>query len=239
MSDSPASWGLAAAIAAGTAAPIDYVDVPYPPDDIILTVPKDALKMPFPQAGGRVMRAPCSYKEQIQVATSLGCCSAIIPWAKAIWLAAPIKQKPVELVANLQQSLLMGTLEDLLRSEDLIDAQMASAMASAGPDAWGRGAMKGWYIDLMMVEQGALTGACNWGFVEPDKGPDHPDQSPGGRHLWSQIDYSQKLYDLVMRWARRISDGSPVDLVELQCTKFPTLAARLRAEYGPAVLPAS
>lgn len=228
--NAPASWGLSDAVAAGVAVP-DYVEVPYEPDDVVLTTLRDALKMPFPQAGGRVMRAPCSYREQIQVARSLGCCSATIEWAKAIWRAAPFKQNPIELVVTDADAEQMGTLEWLVRREDRLDAQMAAAP----PGAWGRGALKGWYVDPMMMEQGPL-GACNWGFVRPSG---VADQSPGGRHDWNQIDYSQVEEDLVLRWARRLSDGSPVDLVELQCRKFPALAARLRAEYGPATIPSA
>lgn len=245
MSDSPTTWGLADACEAGTitTSTIDWVDVPVAEDDLILTVPKDALKIPFPQAGGRVMRAPCSYQEWLRAAKALGCCSLTIAWAKAVWNAAPKKQTPVELVITAADSMQMGTLEWLVRSEDRIDAQCADY----GPDDWGRGAMKEWYIDPMMMEQSPITGCCNWGFVWPEGvkgreklpwGPDHPDQPPGGRHVWTQIDYSQKKYDLALRWARRISDGSPVDLVEVECSKFPALATRLRHEYGTATVPA-
>jgi hypothetical protein len=239
---SPASWGLADAVAAGTLAPVDWVDVPYVPDDVVLTVPADALRIAFPSAGGRVMRAPCSYREQVQVARDLGCVSASVDWARAIWRAAPRKQAPVELVRTPADAQQMGTLAFLVRAEDLRDA----AVTGYSSCDWGRGAMKGWYVDPLMLEQGD-DGACNWGFVHPPPaGADptpaaldaclaHPDQTPGGRHNWFQIDYSQTVYDLPKRAARRISDGSPIDLVELLVGKFAAnarLVARIRAEYG-------
>lgn len=226
--NAPTSWGLAAAVAAGTAVMPDMVWVPVPEDDVLLSVPRDAIKLPFPQAGGRVMRAPCSYKEWLDAARSIGACSMAVNWGRAAWRAAPRKQTPVELVVTAADAEQMGTLAFLVRSEDMIDAQVADY----GPNDWGRGAMKCWYVDPMMMELG-VTGVCNWGFVHPGG---TVDQSPGGRHTWEQVDYSQKMYDWCMRWARRISDGSWVDVVEVLCAKFAAnaaLVARIRREYGP------
>lgn len=223
--NAPTSWGLAAAVSAGTAVMPDMVWVPVPEDDLLLSVPREAIKVAFPQAAGRVMRAPCSYREWLDAARVIGAASLTIAWAKAVWRAAPRKQDPVELVATPADAFNMGTLAFLTRSEDLIDRQVAGY----GPDEWGRGAMKAWVIDPLMMEQGP-HGCCNFGFIHPNG---VADQNAGGRHDWNQIDYSQKVFDFCERWAKRISDGGYVDVIEVQCQKFPALADRLRAEYGP------
>jgi hypothetical protein len=223
--NAPASWGLAAAVAAGIAEPISWVTVPYEPDGVLLVVPADALRMPFPQAGGRVMRVPCSYREQVQLCRAQGWASMTVAWAQAVWKAAPKKQRPVELVVTAADAYAMGTLAFLEHAEDLRDAEVAGY----APGEWGRGMLKGWYVDPMMSEQGA-DGACNWGFVEPNG---QPDQTPGGRHNNLQIDYSQALYDFVPRWLARLDGSGWVDAVELQCARFPSLATRTRQDYGP------
>ncbi len=221
--NAPLSWGLADAIEAGEAETPDWIDVDVPDEDLVLTTPRDALRMTI---NGRLLRASLSYQEQIRVCRLLGCVSPTVVWSRAIWMAAPIKQNPDELVRTAQDAAQMGTLDFLVRINDAIDASLdAGAVA-----LWGRGAAKSWNVDPMMLEQGPSVGACNFGFVHPNG---HEDQPPGGRHNWLHLDYSQLAIDLCKRQARRLSDGSPVDLLELQCKTFPQLAKRLAEEYGP------
>jgi hypothetical protein len=216
----PLTWGLADAVEAGTIEEITWVDVSCQGLDLVLTTPRDALRC---TVSGRTLRASLSYKEQIRVCRALGCVSPLVAWSRAIWQAAPSKQNPVELVRTAADAAQMGSFDFLCRMNDAIDAQLAGA----GADAWGRGAAKVWAIDPMMTEQGA-TGACNLGFTHPDGKEDQP---PGGRHDWLHLDYSQLCLDLCKRAATRL-DGTPVDLLDLQCQAFPALHARLTEEYG-------
>jgi hypothetical protein len=188
----------------------------------VLTTPRDALRMTL---SGRLMRPSISYQEQLRICRALGCVSPTVAWSRAIWQGAPTKQDPVELVRTPQDAEQMGTMNYLIRINDAIDA----SLDPNDNGAWGRGAAKAWCVDPMMMELGN-EGACNWGFVHPNG---HEDQPPGGRHNWLHLDYSQLCLDLCKRSARRVSDGTTVDLLDVQCESFPQLAERLRREYGP------
>lgn len=212
------TWGLADLVDSGDFELPPFVDVDVPALDLIVSTPQDAL---LATINGRRLRPSLTYAEQVRICRALALISPTVEIAQAIWKAAPIKQRPCELVSTPSQAQLMGTFAFLRAINDHIDESLL-------PGGWGRGAAKGWIIHPLMAEQGP-RGACNYGFVHVDG---HADQSPGGRHNDEHLDYSQLALDLCKRTARRISTGEDVDLLDVYIARYPQLAGRLALEYG-------
>jgi hypothetical protein len=224
--NAPLSWGLADAIENGTSESIDWIDVACPAIDLVLTLPKLPIRCPIE---GRIMVASLSYAEQVRVCRLLGCVSPTSAMYQAIWKASTVKIPPHPLVFTAADAAQMGTLAFLTKANDLWEAELAKhADELAAEGAFARGYWKCWEIGPLMTEQG-LHGAENEGYEYPDG---HELQNPGGRHNDQHLDDSQVAEDLPKREARRISDGSVVDLLELERAQFPALRQRL-LEYGP------
>lgn len=223
---SPATWGLAAAIEAGTAEPIEWIDVACPALDLTFTVPKLPLGI---SVNGRLLRVSLTYAEQVRICRTLGCVSPTYEWYTEIWRAAPVKLTPRPLVRTAADALAMGGFRFLCVENAAFDAQLAAhADELAIPGAFARGFCKVWLVGPLMQALGK-HGTVNAGFKYPDG---HELQHPWGRHNDMHLDYSQWAWDLPKRFARR-NDGTEVDLLELQCMQLPSLATRLRNEYGP------
>jgi hypothetical protein len=221
--DTPLSWGLADAISAndGTAEDINWIDVPIAELDLIFTVPRMPLRM---KINDRMMAVSASYAEQVRVCKLLGCVSPTHAWFQAIWRAAKVKLTPCPLVSTATDAMKMGDFDFLTRENDNFDKQIAAnADALSDPTVFPRGFAKAWLMGILMGEQGA-HGAENEGFEYPDG---HELQHEGGMHNDSHLDYSQWIWDIIKRMAKKISTGEQVDLLELQRAQFPQFKARL------------
>jgi hypothetical protein len=224
---SPASWGLADAVAAGVAEPIDWMDVELPELDLVVTVPRGPLRMPLGPSG-RMMAASLSYAEQRRLCALLGAISVTHDVLQALWKKAAAKLVPDPLVRTASDAAAMGDLDFLTRENDAFDAQMqAHAAELAAPGAFARGFYKAWIIGLRMSEQGP-HGAENEGFEYPN-GTEL--QHEGGAHNDAHLDYSQWAWDLARRRARRLSTGEALDLREVFVLALPGLADRIRVDY--------
>jgi hypothetical protein len=225
--NAPLTWGLANAIEDGSAEPIDWIDVSCPELDLVLTVPRLPLRCSIE---GRMMVASVNYREQVRICRLLGCVSPTSAMYQALWKASTVKIPPHPLVFIAADAAQMGTLAFLTKANDLWEAELANHAAELAADgAFARGYWKCWEVGSLMMEQGP-NGAENEGYEYPNG---RELQNPGGRHNDRHLDDSQACEDLPKREARRISDGSLVDLLELERTQFPALRARLTLEYGP------
>lgn len=222
---SPPSWGLADAVESGRSLEITWIDVTCRKSGLVLTVPRLPLAC---MIGDRPTYASLSYAEQVRICRALGCVSSTYEWYLDIWHASAVKLTPKPLVRTAADAAAMGTLQFLLRENDEFEKQLALFGGALEQNtSFPRGFCKQWIIHPKMADLGK-RGACNVGFRSPN-GVEI--QTPGGRHNDSHLDYSQWAWDLPKRTARD-AKGNAVDLLDLQCKLMPSLASRLRSEYG-------
>lgn len=214
---------LPAAIASGTAGPIQWVDVPGP-EGMTLSVASDMMTAPI---GGAQLRAPVSWLDTIAAARAIydGQGAEVIAPTKrladAIYQGAAVKTVLHGLVQKPGDDAKMGTVGFAQKYNADVDGQIAAAGHAPGDGALVSGAEKCWLLDRRL-DKAVNDAACAAARVPPPPGnpavnyggwgsTGKPVQSVGGRHNDGHYDYSQ-LFRPVKRWATA-ADGSPVDLL--------------------------
>lgn len=187
--------------------PITLVEVAM--GDIIFKAAQDAVKV---RVDGQALRLGCSYNDSINMCRELG--GFIVPSQKicdAMYVASN------RLVFHSTQNIKnMAKLSEAIVFNRDIDAQIAAK----GQGAPNFGAWKLWILNGRLSEpckDNGFPAAINYGGWGPGFksrcGNVSCAQSVGAQHDRTHYDNSQ-LFQPVKRYARRISDGSEVDLLD-------------------------
>jgi lysophospholipase L1-like esterase len=217
-----------------------YQEVPIPAWDLVVSTPVDAIRC---LVNGAWLRMPVSYDEQVEGCNLLGLISPTTQIVDAIRAAAkPIDNFGLNVVpggaydAHLDlvkayvvgvrhkgwKSANLGLLMSTLIMAQQFNANLDREIERRGypRDAFVRPLGKAWVLDPRML----ANGAANYGPLQGE--------FPGGTHNGQHYDYSQLFVDCIKVLARRISDGSTVDMRSFLATRIPTLSHQL-AKYGP------
>ena len=218
---------------------IRYQEVQVPELDIIVTTPVDAIRC---LVDGQWLRMPVSYDEQVAGCNLLGLISPTTQIVDAIRAAAKpidnyglnvvpgsgydehldlVKAYVVDVLHKDWKTTNLGLMMSTLIVAQQFNANLDREIERRGypADAFVRPLGKNWVID----ERGLANGAANYG---PLQGT-----FAGGKHNAQHYDYSQLFVDCIKVLARRISDGSVVDMRAFLAARLPTLRRQI-ARYG-------
>ncbi len=186
----------------GHTLPLHWTEVTVGP--LVVTVAADAMKAPLGEHAA--VRLPVSYAETIEICRALDCLPPTKAICDAMFAQARAQLHYVGLVRTAQDSKKMRSAEFTLRFDARVEEQRAKHVLQ--PTDLVFGAWKLWLFHPKVT----VRGAVNYGFWDTKKRPPKPIQSPGTRHDAAHYDYSQLLQP-VRREARRVSDGTAVDLL--------------------------
>ena len=218
---------------------IRYQEVQVPELDLIVTTPVDAIRC---LVDGQWLRMPVSYDEQVAGCNLLGLISPTTQIVDAIRAAAKpidnyglnvvpgsgydehldlVKAYVVDVLHKDWKTTNLGLMMSTLIVAQQFNANLDREIERRGypADAFVRPLGKNWVID----ERGLANGAANYG---PLQGT-----FAGGKHNAQHYDYSQLFVDCIKVLARRISDGSVVDMRAFLAARLPTLRRQI-ARYG-------
>lgn len=203
------------AVKSGKIDGLRWVQVEAPDLDLKFWTTADDMMAPGPD--GNLLRLGVSYNDTKEILRTLGQ-GHFMPATKklvdAIYAAAPIKTAFHSLVqANDPDSggIKMHSVEFAKRYNADIDAQIAAAKGQE--TSWAAGHDKYWILHPRMAETIKITrqpAAVNYGGHDA-KG--HPLQPASAMHDVLHSDYSQLLRPVKV-WGERISDGTPVNLLD-------------------------
>jgi len=197
---------LLAAVQRGELEEPSWVDVPWPDAGVVLTVGAHALRAPLGPEG-KLVRVPSSYADGLRIDQLLGWIAPSAEVSDLLWQAATVRLTPVPMGA----SPLMAS-EGVVRSYNAkIDAQVPAGRE--GELAADEG--KDWIVsNRNAFRSGRSATTYGWrqssGVPIQTLGKDNVQPAHDDQH----VDYSQ-LKRPIKRMARRISDGSPIDLVDV------------------------
>lgn len=194
---------LAESFRRGDFAPLHWTEVEV--RGLVITVAADAMKV---SVDDRLLRLPVTYTEAIEILRGLDCISPTLEMCLQMQAQAKARPQFHGLVNDNATALKMKTLGFSRRFNEQIDDQLP---ADRSADELVFGPWKVWLLDAGI----GINGAVNHGFWDQTRVPPSPVQRRGTRHNAGHYDYSQVLQP-VRRMARRVDDGTLIDLLRWQ-----------------------
>ena len=200
-----------------------WVEVPF--QGYRVFVGADALRA---QLGGKLRRLPVSYEDVIAICTKQNWVPPTSALSDAIYRAAAVKLEPNPQgkwgtpALDAETSRKMMTLEFVVSHNDAIDRLILAEKQGKLVSTVG----KDWILSprniLKAREAPTLPAATTYGWHQkngvPIQGLGNDFAPP--QHSTGHFDYSQIMRP-IQRWAIRVSDGMPVDLLKVLCAKMP------------------